>query len=75
MLVKGIIGRLQRRVLAHDLPPLIDDQMSRADEDEFRRMAELLDHLGLVEALNALVERAMENEDPGIREAAEDFSQ
>jgi len=38
-------------------------------------MAELLDHLGLVEALNALVERAMENEDPGIREAAEDFSQ
>jgi hypothetical protein len=74
VLVREIIGRLPRRVLAIDLPPLIEDRMSTADEDEFRRMAELLDHLGLVEALNSIVQQAMEGDDPGIRDAAEDFS-
>jgi hypothetical protein len=44
------------------------------DYDVYRRLAELLSHLGLHEALQELRRRAAASNDPDIREVAEDFT-
>ncbi len=59
-----------------DLPGLDRDVLARldaADDDEFRRLAELLDHLRAWTALAELVERAAGSPDPNIRAVADDF--
>ncbi len=71
--VRQVLGRLPRKTLKAELPPLVDQQMLTADYDEFRRMAELLEHLGLSEELAALVQRGSESDDPDIRDAATDY--
>ncbi len=73
LLVREVLGRLPRKTLEAELLPLIDKQMLTAEYDEFRRMAELLEHLGLSEALRALVQRGSESDDPDIRDAATDY--
>jgi len=45
-----------------------------ADDEEFRRMAELLHHLGLQAELADLLAIAKESDDSDIREVAADFS-
>ncbi len=44
------------------------------DDDAYRRIAELFQHLGLQEPLAALCRRAAASNDPDIREVAEDFT-
>lgn len=75
LLVRGIVGRLPRSVLQSELPPVIEVRLADADDDEFRRLAELLDHLGLDAELAHLVAVARQSEDPDIREVAESFEE
>ncbi|GAA2288406.1 hypothetical protein GCM10010402_52990 [Actinomadura luteofluorescens] len=68
------MGRLTWSEAKEIVPPavwrLLDDA---GDGDDFRRMAELLDHLGLYEALQELCARAGVSTDDDVREVAEDF--
>lgn len=74
VLVRGILGRLPRDVLQNQLSPLIRDRLANSEDDEFRRMAELLKHLGLSAELADLVAVARASSDPNIREVAQDFA-
>ncbi|GIE85766.1 hypothetical protein [Actinoplanes regularis] len=62
----GRLGELPQKVMA-----LLD----HADEDEYRRLAELLDHIQARDVLRELVNRAKTSADPDIREVAEDFAE
>jgi hypothetical protein len=73
LLVREILGRLPRAVLQSQLPPVIRDRIRNAEDDEFRRLAELLKHLGLSGQLADLVAVAKASDDPNIRQVAEDF--
>jgi len=57
-----------------DLPQKVLARLDHADNDEYRRLAELLDHLLADDALRELVKRAKTSADPDTREVAEDFS-
>ncbi|MFB7911507.1 hypothetical protein ACFC1T_34255 [Kitasatospora sp. NPDC056076] len=54
---------------------LVEERLSAADADDWRRLAELLDFLGDREGIRELVARAAANGDPEIREVGEDFSE
>ena len=73
LLVREILGRLPRAALQSLLPPVIHDRLRDAEDDEFRRIAELLKHLGLSDQLADLVAVARVSDDPNIREVADDF--
>ncbi|WP_149260555.1 hypothetical protein [Actinomadura sp. K4S16] len=68
------IGRIPRDRLEPLLAPLIMDELDSADCDDFRRLAELLAHIGAWRLLEQLVHRARANGDPDFREVAEDFT-
>ncbi|MGW2310501.1 hypothetical protein [Actinomadura luteofluorescens] len=74
LLIRNLLGRLAWSEAKEIVPPavwrLLDDA---GDGDDFRRMAELLDHLGLYEALQELCARAGVSTDDDVREVAEDF--
>lgn len=74
LLIRNLLGRLTWSEAKEIVPPavwrLLDDA---GDGDDFRRMAELLDHLGLYEALQELCARAGVSTDDDVREVAEDF--
>ncbi|MFD5268802.1 hypothetical protein [Streptomyces sp. NPDC058335] len=57
------------------LEPLIWEQLDSADNDEYRRFAELLAHIEAWELLGQLVSRALDTADPDTHEVAEDFTQ
>jgi hypothetical protein len=57
-----------------DLPPKVFARLNRADDDEYRRLAELLEHLQAWDALRELVKRARTSADPDIREIADDYA-
>ncbi|GAA2630206.1 hypothetical protein [Paractinoplanes durhamensis] len=57
-----------------DLPRKVLARLQDADDDEYRRLAELLLHLQATAELHELVKRAEQSTDPDIREVADDFA-
>ena len=72
-LVRGILGRLPREVRQPLIHSEVAHRLATADDDEFRRIAELLYHLGQNDDLRNLVVQALAHSDPNIREVGEDF--
>jgi hypothetical protein len=78
--VRQILGRLPYDQTERIVPPavwrLLQEEADRgeADYDAYRRMAELLSHLGLRGALSQLSAQALESSDPDIREVGEDYA-
>jgi hypothetical protein len=68
------VGALPRDGLEPLLEPLVLERLDSADGDEYRRLAELLVHVGAWDLLGRLVDRAREAEDPGTREVADDVT-
>lgn len=62
-----------RAGLVPELPEKVLAMLDRADGDEYRRLAELLEHVQAWKALNELVRRAAASADPEIAEVAGDF--
>jgi hypothetical protein len=73
--LKRLLGRLSRHNSRQLVPPLVDALLDDADDHDYRRFAELLDFLGLMDALSELRHRASTNQDESIREVATDFGQ
>lgn len=74
--VRLILGRLPHSHAERMVPPAVWRQLRETgDDDAYRRMAELLSHLGLREALNQLSAQALRSSDPDIREVGEDFAE
>ncbi|WP_203707398.1 hypothetical protein [Asanoa iriomotensis] len=73
LLARQVIGRIPYRVYEAAVPGVVNDLLADADDDTYRRLAELLDHLGLDPQLELLCERAASSDDPDIREVAADF--
>ena len=73
--IRNLLGRLAYQQ-AEALVPLAVWRLLEAesDGDAYRRMAELLDHLGLKDALDQLFIQARNSIDEDAREMAEDFS-
>lgn len=75
LVARQLLGSLPHREVARVVPAavweLLDEESN--DEDTYRRLAELLAHLGLADSLLELSERALNSSDPGIREVGEDF--
>jgi hypothetical protein len=68
------LGALDADEAAELVPPAVQAVLeAEPDDDAYRRMAELLDHLGLEDALAELCEAAAASEDPDVQEVAEDF--
>jgi hypothetical protein len=75
LLVRQIFGRL-RHDHAEDLVPLAVWRHlgDREDDEAYRRMAELLYHLGLTDALRQITRRALASEDPNMRDVGLEFT-
>ncbi|MCP9948064.1 hypothetical protein [Actinomadura madurae] len=74
LLIRNLLGRLAWSEAREIVPPAVWRLLDNAtDGDDFRRMAELLDHLGLYEALQELCVRASDSIDEDVREVAGDF--
>lgn len=58
-----------------ELPQKAIARLEDADDDEYRRLAELLEHVHAHDALRELVKRAKTSDDPHIREVAVDFAE
>jgi hypothetical protein len=73
--VRQILGRLPHDQAERIVPPAVWDQLRETDDyDAYRRLAELLAHLGLHAALSQLSAQALMSGDPDIREVGEDFA-
>jgi hypothetical protein len=73
--VRQILGRLPHDQAERVVPPAVWRQLQETgDYDAYRRMAELLSHLGLHGALSQLSDQALKSSDPDIREVGEDFA-
>jgi hypothetical protein len=73
LLVRQLLGRLPWDRLRQLIPPVVDALLDEADDHDYRRYAELLDHLGLFDALEELRARASESPDAGIREVSKEY--
>jgi hypothetical protein len=73
LLVRELLGRLPWHRLRQLVPPVVDMLLDEADDHDYRRYAELLDHLGLFDALEELRARASESSDAGIREVSKEY--
>jgi hypothetical protein len=73
LIARQALGRISRDTLAQPLGAAVARRLDRADDDQYRRLAELLRHLGLADTLQALVDRALQSADSNIREVGEDF--
>jgi hypothetical protein len=69
------IDRIPRDCLLPLLEPLILDRLDSADDDEYRRLAELLAHIRARGLLSQLVARALATDDAHIREVGQDFTE
>jgi hypothetical protein len=75
LLVRQIFGRLRRDEAEALVPPAVWRLLGEDDDDEaYRRMAELLYHLGLTDALRRLCRRALASTDPNMREVGSEFA-
>ena len=71
---RQLLGRLPHADSAEAVPSAVWNQLAETgDYDAYRRMAELLKHLGLYDALGELCRRAADSDDEDIREVAADF--
>jgi hypothetical protein len=61
-------------MLAAAMPELVMTRLASADGDEYRRLAELLWHVGDRETLVELTARALVSADSETRAVGEDFS-
>jgi hypothetical protein len=73
-IIRQILGRVARSELEEVIGPIVNNRLGQADDDEYRRLAELLDHLGMGKSLALLVTSANRSADPDIREVGEDFA-
>ncbi|GGN44634.1 hypothetical protein FHR83_004542 [Actinoplanes campanulatus] len=73
LLARQVVARLPFTAYASAVPDIVVELLGDADDGVFRRLAELLDHLGLYPALRRLTEIARRSDDPDIREVGEDF--
>ena len=73
LLARQAIGRLPYEAVARRLSDVVMPRLPTADDDEYRRLAELLDHLGLYDLLRTLVDAALASDDVNTREVGEDF--
>lgn len=73
VIARELLGRVRRDELERTIAPLILARLHDADDDAFRRLAELVRHLGLDDTLAELRVRAERSENPAIREVADDF--
>jgi hypothetical protein len=74
--VRQVLGRLPRDQAARIIPPAVRSRLRETgDYDAYRRMAELLSHLGLDDALRQLTAQALLSADPDIREVGENFAE
>jgi hypothetical protein len=72
--VRRLLGRLAYEEATRTVPAAVWKQLDETpDDDAYRRLAELLRHLGLAAALRELCERALGSDDPEVREVGEDF--
>ncbi|MEV4315310.1 hypothetical protein [Actinocrispum sp. NPDC049592] len=72
--VRELLGRLPHDRAAVVVPPAVSRLLTEEDDgDAYRRMAELLHHLGLTEALAQLCRTAHDSIDPDVRDVASDF--
>ena len=67
------IDRIPSDRLLPLLQPLVVDRLDSADDDEYRRLAELLAHINAWALLGALVARAIATDDPDTQEVGQDF--
>lgn len=73
--VRQVLGRLSYDEAESEVPPAVWSLLAITnDDDAYRRMAELLRHLGLSAALVALLAKAAVDPDPMVREVAADFA-
>ena len=75
LLARQVVARMSYASYAAAVPPVVDQLLEDADDDAYRRLAELLDHLGLYAHLQRLSERASDSSDADIREVGSDFAQ
>ena len=76
LLVRQLFARLPRHEAVSVVPPAVWAQLGRTDdEDAYRRLAELLDYLGLEDALRELVAQALASDDPAVREIGEELAE
>jgi hypothetical protein len=73
LLTRQVLGRLPRRMLVERIDPIVDQLLAAADDDVYRRLAELMRHLGLDSTLARIVDRALASTDPNIRDVGSDF--
>jgi hypothetical protein len=73
VLARQILGRAPHHEVVARVLPIVDVLLDGADDHDYRRYAELLVHLGLMDALRDLCSRASKSPDPGIREVASEF--
>ncbi|MBW8485801.1 hypothetical protein [Actinomadura parmotrematis] len=71
--VRAAIAGVPRDDLLPALEPLVLDRLVAADDDEYRRLAELLDHVRAWDALARLLDRARASGDPRIRDVAAEY--
>jgi hypothetical protein len=73
--VRQVLGRVPAGDAVRVVPPAVWSQLAEtSDDDAYRRLAELLQHLGLAEALGQLCARAAASGDPDVREVGADFA-
>jgi hypothetical protein len=73
-LVRHLFARLPRDEAVGVVPNAVWRQLAETDDcDAYRRMAELLDHLGLDHALQQLAEAAAASDDPETREVGKEY--
>lgn len=74
--VRELLARLPHTEAEANIPSAVWRLLDQEDDgDAYRRMAELLDHLGLNVALKELCRRAYDHIDPDVREVADDFAE
>ena len=74
LVVRQILGRLPRVQLTDPLAAVVTTRLQTADDDEYRRLAELARHLGQEALLRDVVRSALASSDRHIREVGSDFS-
>jgi hypothetical protein len=74
LLARQILGSLPHDEIARIVPEAVWAQLGKTDDGEaYRRLAELLHHLGLFGSLQELSERALLSSDLDVREVGQEF--
>jgi hypothetical protein len=75
MLAREVLARLPYQTGLRHVAPVVARSARQADSEDLRRYAELLDHLGLAEALSELAALALQSDDLDVREIGEDYAE